>query len=400
MKSAVAVTYEVNDMLLAAEELASQICEKITFLENTCAVLLCDPDINMQALCGELNKKLSFEIVGTTAFASFEKEAGFHDICAMLLVMSADDVCFSSCLSDEITEFNAEETIQDAYHLAAQKLKCEPRLIFLFVPYTIPVLQNRYIDSLDMVSGGVPIIGGFTSIMGGSGEGLIFAGGKSCKDRFVMLLVGGNLKPVFAVSNTGDDVSGGMLQVTRSEDNRIYKIGDDTVLDFLTSRGYQESFSFYASIIPERISSMLHVREAGMDDNILLTRLLFDIDYEDGSVLTHVKIPEGSFVSMAIIKRKDVESSMKKNLNNIIEKIKNNSDGSYEYSTVICTSNFVRNVIVGHSNVPIVRSLADGIPDNLTLAGFFTKGEFAPVSLENGGLKNRVHHVSIAFCAF
>lgn len=398
MRSAIAVTYEMDDMVLAAEELVYEIRQKLSFKKNTFAFLLCDSAIDCSALSAELRDRLGCDVIGSTTLASFNNKIGYNDIGITLTVMSADDASFSASVSGLVTPVNFKDEIEHAYNSACKKLDCRPELIFIFPPTNSAISQDEYAELLSRLSGGVPVFGGYPS---SSGEGKVdcfLFEDKSYDDRLGIMLIGGNIRPVFSVKSLDGDFEGKMFSVTKSEGNVIYTVDGEGFLDFLKACGMPvknvrfNDDMYFATANPI-------VLKVFKDDGVALTRVLFEVN-QDGLCSTYIKIPEDSRISAALLRRKDVELSSGSAIEEIISRIEENSRDGYEYSTVFCVSCITRNSVLANMYDMESRLLLEGIPESLNLAGFYARGEFAPVTGSNGESDNYAHNFSIAICAF
>ena len=394
MRSAIAVTYEMDDMVLAAEELVYEIRQKLSFKKNTFAFLLCDSAIDCNALSAELRDRLGCDVIGSTTLASFNNKIGYNDMGITLTVMSADDASFSASVSGLVTPANFKDEIEHAYNSACKKLDCRPELIFIFPPTNSAISQDEYTELLSRLSGGVPVFGGCPS---SSSEGKVdcfLFEDKSYDDRLGIMLIGGNIRPVFSVKS----LEGKMFSVTKSEGNVIYTVDGEGFINFLNTCGLPvKNLRFNDDMYFATANPI--VLKVFNDGGFALTRVLFEVN-QDGSGSTYIKIPEGSRISAALLRRKDIELSSGSAIEEIISRIEENSHDGYEYSTVFCVSCMTRNSILANMYDMESRLLLEGIPESLNLTGFYARGEFAPVTGSNGESDNYAHNFSIAICAF
>lgn len=403
MKSATAVTFEMYDMSLAAEELLLAITEKLCFQKNSCAVLFCDIAIDFKTLSAELRKRLPCDLIGITSLAAFDYDVGYNDTGAVLLVLSADDVYFSIAGSEPLTPANIKESVSKAYSVAVKGLEGEPSFIIAFPPVNKEIPQDEYVNILDELSGGIPILGGFPSSPEDGAEERVLIEGDSYADRLGLLLIGGNIQPVFAVRDLATSSESPMSLVTSSEGIRIYTVENETFFDFWTSQGFSlDNEDISNQALSNKNLLALLVLDSNSKYSNFLARTLFGIDRHDGSAVLCTRVPEGSMISVTLIKRRDLEISMEEALKDFNEKIENARCKGYEFSTVICISCPIRNVMMANRNPDRVSIIKDNIPEGLALMGFYAKGEFSPVFDESNpeNFENCVHNISISFCAF
>jgi hypothetical protein len=74
MKSASAVSFELDDMMETARELAGSIKQKLVYQRNAIGLLMCDADTDGASLTAELQKMLGFEVAGMTTLAAIDSQ--------------------------------------------------------------------------------------------------------------------------------------------------------------------------------------------------------------------------------------------------------------------------------------------------------------------------------------
>ena len=400
MKSATAVTYEMEEMDYAAEELVSGINRKLSFCKNTCAILLCDAGMDFATLSDELHKRLNCDIIGATAFASCDNKTGYNDMAAMLTVMSADDVFFSIELSEPVTPLNIKETVGEVYTRACRRLEGEPRLILAIPPFNFyeEISQADYVRLLDSFSGGVPVFGGFPSAAYG-GCASVFADGISYTDRLGIVVFSGNIRPVFSLGRISDNYDEREYHVTHSEGNIMYNVGDKRFIDFLHNCGYHTTdVAEMDTLYQSEKFLLMRVVMPGYGKDSFLTRVLVGLNKEDGSAVSTIDVPEGSLISLGLIRMRDIERSCLESVKNIIDRMEEASKDGYQFSSVFCVSCTMRNSAMGHRYKFEADTALAAFPKELAFSGFYANGELAPIYVD-GKLKNEAHHVTIAFCA-
>ncbi len=398
MRFATAFSDETCDMALAAEELVSGIKQKLSFQKNTCAMLLCDTAMDFEPLLAELNSRLPCDVIGVVALATFDKTTGYHDTGSILQVITADDVSFSFAGSGvSITPENLKDSLKEAYGRAYSELGFEPGLIFLCPMTNIAIPYDDYVTTLDELSGGVPIFGGYPSSFAPNNAGAVLFDGKSYTDRFFILLMGGSIKPVFVTGNVECPPNDSFVKVTKSSGSKIYTVDDNPFLNYWRSRAeFTDEEEYYKAVLTNE--SMLIAKDDVRGDGFTLVRTLLNVNREDDSAVFTMNIPEGSLVSKAYVKRKEIDVSFTKALSELFEKIKKQSEEGYNFSAILCVSCAIRNIVLASSCDHRVNVFTDAIPEPLDMCGFFAFGEFAPVNIGDK-LINRSHNVSLVFCA-
>ena len=103
LKCASVFTYEIDNPEAALKEIKTQLAEKITFLDNTVGIIMCNPEFTESAVLKHICEGLPFDVAGiTTASQAVNDEAG--DMILTIFVMTSDDVWFKSGITDGITD--------------------------------------------------------------------------------------------------------------------------------------------------------------------------------------------------------------------------------------------------------------------------------------------------------
>jgi hypothetical protein len=390
----------MDDMEKAAEELASGALKEFPLLSRSVGVLFCDFEMDHGALLAALGKKLPIDIVGCTTVASLEGKNGFLEMSAMLMVMTADDVQFVVALSDPFTPENVREEIEKTYRRGVEALAQPVKLALAFPAYNLDITLDEYPETLGEIVEDVPLFGGLPASGSGSGVNGILAGGRVHTDRLVFVLMGGNVRPLFSVRNVLSDQTEQKRPVTRADRNTVYSVGDVSFVEYLRRFGLPVekmaaepgSTSFVTNPL------VVEMAESRQDDGIPYVRTLHKIDLENGSGTAIGKIPEGAVISVAVMKRRDVEVSTHEALLHLLGQIEAGGE-DYEYSTILCVSCIGRYMVMGSERDGEGRAISRAVPKGLNLSGFYGYGELCPTSVRNGRVLNRAHNESIVFCA-
>ena len=400
LKSAFALTYEMDDVEAAAEQLAASIKKDLTLSKNSCGFLFCDSEMEHEAFIASLEKKLQFEIVGFSTVATLDR-TGFHDMAATLTVLTSDDVEFAVALSDSLDAENVHEQIKKTYAEGVEKLGGQPKLIFAVPSYNLEITLDDYPETLDEVSGGVPVFGGLPASNPPYGANLIFAKGKTCTDRMALLLMAGNIRPVFSVQNTLSNVTEMKRPVTHSSGNVIYSVGNGTFVDFLRSFGLpvekiatEDNTTFFVSN-----PLMVEIKQNENDDGIPIVRTLHSIDLEKGSGTAIGKVPQAASISLGAMRRSDIEEASEIAMRDLAAKMEKNGKDGYVYSAVLCVSCIGRYMVLAPDRDVEGKVLASSMPEGVTFNGFYGYGEICPTSMRGDRAVNRAHNESIVLCA-
>ncbi|MDR1648868.1 MAG: FIST C-terminal domain-containing protein [Synergistaceae bacterium] len=399
MRSIVAITNEMDDAEKAAQELLSQVDAKGPLGKNGCAFVYCDVEMNHGPFVAALQEKLPFDLVGSTSIATFDTENGSQILSAMLVILTADDAEFSVVLTDALTADNLRGELETAYRKAASAVK-EGKLLFLVPPFLDIAPLDEYVDTLSSLSGDIPIFGGLPSSSVADGDILMYANGRAYADRAAIVLAGGNIRPLFSAQSILSSFSEQKQMITKADRNIIYKVEDMTFVDYLKSIDLPADELIAQGDLAVYVSTPLRVylHKDDYDDGIPVVRTIQRLNPEDGSGLLFGAISEKSVISMATMKRQDIQYSCKMAVSEILEKI-NASDKDYTYTTLLCISCGGRYMVMADDKDIEGNILVENLPKNMTLSGFYAFGEICPTAVRDGKSVNRVHNESIIMCA-
>ena len=400
MKSAIMLTREIDDLEAAAGELSAGIREKIDFEKTTVGIAYCDADVDVGELGKLLHADLGFEIVGLTTTASIERDNGYCGMGIVLAVITGDDVDISVGSTGNLLTETFSEQIEATYNSARGNLPQDPKLMLLYAPYTTEIPTDNFLEVLDKISGQVPIFGGVATDHYDLKYPKTFRNGESFSDGLVVVLISGNIHPVFAMKHN----FGGKIErkgiITKSSGNMVERIGDKTFKEFLSeitpvpeddSVIYRFQFTPFVMELPDYEESEEPV-----------VRVLYSIDHQTGSGGFLSKMPEGSTLSINVVQRENLAASCADTLDDIIETICRAGEKDY-CMMMICTCNG-RHLMMGNAKdleANIVSGKLAGINSGINAMGFYGFGEICPTGPAGKGLlKNRYHNTSFALCAF
>ena len=399
MKSAVMLTYEIDDVKVAAQELASGIREKINFGKSTFGIIHCDADVDVEELSKLLHEDLGCEIVGLTTTALIERSSGYCDMGIVLAVITGDDIDISIGNTNELTKLEFQDQIKSAYSNARSILPEDPKLILVCAPYIPDITSEKYLESLDELSGHAPIFGGVATDHYDLQYQKTFHNGNAYSSGLIFILLTGNIKPVFAMQHN----FGGKIKrkgiITKSTANMVNQIDDKTFVQFLSEITpipdddtviYQFQSTPFIMELPDRVK-----------DEQPVVRALCSIDHETGSGGFLSKMPEGSALSINIIQRDNLAFSCAETLDHLLEKMQQSKD---DYCMILISSCNARHLLMGDKKNLEAKIISDRLADvepGLNAIGFYGFGEMCPtVFSEEEQAKNRFHNISFALCAF
>jgi hypothetical protein len=394
VKSAVAITFELDDVHEAARELADSMRGQLQLQKNSVGILLCDADADGAALSAELSRLLDLPIAGMTSLATFSTE-GYQEGAIVLTVFTADDARFTLAASQPFDN-SYEEEMGAAYRQAVPADVApgtSPALIFAFCPNGEPFSGDKYANTLSALSGNAPIIGGVSSDDYDYERARVFLTGEEYKDSIVLVCFWGNVKPAFSIRHVTSQFAERIRRVVEAQDNVVYRVGDETFVEYLEGFGLRTDVS--DPLVAFTSYPMMLTQEGG--DETPLMRHIAGLDLKTGAGTFIADVPTGALANICLINRDDLKVSARESMNALLEKMRERDD--YEYSTVFCVSCCGRAVILGSDSNAEGALVAELLPEGMALTGAYCLGELCPTRYVDGVATNRFHNCSITFCA-
>ena len=370
---------------------------------HTIGILLCDSLVDCPSVLKQLGGRLSFPIVGGTALAFPVFGAEGEEISASLLVISSAAMKFAISVSEPLNEAEHEGQMARVFADCLERLGETPRLILPFFPLMPGVLTDRFVSELFDMAGEIPVFGGVTTNDLISTKAAVFAQGEFLPDRMALVMLGGDIRPVFAASNVVTKMAEYAPVVTKSQGNDVYCVDDMSFCDYMKTLGLSpedringvDALMQYGPI-PVRMH-----RPDQPDDGVPEVRCISYTNIEKGSVVFSGGVPEGTRVSVSILRKEDVEESTRLCAEQLKSRMAAEEARGAAYSVALCVSCVARYfVLVGGDNVERA-CLARELPASLPASGYYAFCEIGPTLLAGEGkVFNRSHSASIVMCAF
>ncbi|MDR1178336.1 MAG: FIST C-terminal domain-containing protein [Spirochaetaceae bacterium] len=395
MKSASAVSFELDDPEGTARELCESIQQKLTLKKNSFGVLFCDADTDGAALTASLKELLGIETAGMTTLAALDS-GGRKDASAVLTVFTADDCAFFPSVSDPLggPDSICERIIAETCARVMSPDSSAPALIFAFCPSGMGFSGDVYPRVISGIAPGVPVIGGAASDDYDYKRARVFLSGKEYKDSLVLLGIRGKLSPVFALRHVTSRFAERIRRVVEAEKNVVYRVGDETFVKYLEGFGLKTDVE--DPLLAFTSYPMMLTREE--KDETPLMRHISALNLKDGSGTFFGDVPAGTLANICLVNKEDVMAACRESMRALLDEGKNQKDR--EYGTVLCISCCGRAMILGSDPGAEGRILSEMLPPGLTLFGAYCLGEICPVRCKDGDVSNRFHNCSIAFCMF
>jgi len=397
MKSATAITYELDNAIKAAGQLAESICMQLSIEKNAVGILLCEADLDGAAVTEELKKRLGIEVAGMTTLATLDKD-GHHEAAAVLTVMTSDVCVFTAKASESLANQDYEQKIAEVCRAVTKEYaECGDTMgiMFAFCPNGAPFSGDKYTDIISKEAGDVPIMGGVASDDYDFQRARVFLSGSEYKDSVVLVGVCGGVKPVFSIRHVTSRFAERIRRITSAEGNIVYKVGDETFVRYLESFGLKTD-------IPDPALAFtpypMMLTSGDADDETPLMRHIKSLDFKDGSGSFFGDVPIGKMANICLINKNDLVAACRESMNALLVEAEKQPD--YKYSSVFCISCCGRAMILGADSGAEGSVLSEMLPDGLALAGAYCLGEICPTLYKDGKAVNRFHNCSITFCMF
>jgi hypothetical protein len=391
----------MDDAEAAVGELLDQLSAQGPFGKNSCGIVYCDVEMAHEAFMRAIKEKLPFEVIGCTSIANFDTQNGVQIFSAVLVVLTGDDVSFGTALTETLEPQNLSSELEAAYKRAESSLGGRGKMMFLMPPFESDVPLDEYVKLLSQFSGDTPIFGGLPSSNMADGDILMYADGRVFEDRAAIILIGGNVRPLFSVQNFLSAVSEQKHIVTKAEMNIVRTVEDMTFVDYLRHVGLPVDELIEQGDLAVYVSTPLKVYMGVADerDKIPVARTIKTLNPGDGSGVMFGEISENSAISIVTMKRQDIIDSCRVAINDITEKMRAASGDGYKYETLLCVSCGGRYMVMGDDKDVEGEIIKENLPPGVSLSGFYAYGEICPTVVEGGRALNRIHNESIVMCA-
>lgn len=395
MRSCSLYTEEIDDLRLAAQELAEQLDKKMQLAKNTCAIMFCDIETEELQFLENFKKYYDFPVLCVTSVAMLESEIGYVDTGICLLVMTADDCEFSIGLTEEITADNLNSCISEAFSALKRNNGLEEKLVLCYAPVMPYFTGDEIVESFSKITN-APLFGGMASDGFTINDNRIAFDGISCRNRVGMIIISGNVKPIFqrefSIVNTKDI----MHEVTSSYRNEVYELENKNFVDVLSRTGVNVSEEdVYLSFVGTVFEALVDV---GNGEKVSVMRDLSVLNHEKRSGIFLGNVPEGSKMRLCLLNKENISSSVKRSFVDIFNQI--SVTKNYEYSTFLVSSCAGRFLLLSTEPEAEAKAYEDILPVSISLCGFYSYGEICPTYLASGNRCNVFHNKTFTLVAF
>ena len=400
MKSATAISYELDDIAAASRELTAQIKEKLTFGKNTVAVLHGQPDMEIGELSAAVSRELGCDVIGgTTAAGAVLTNEGYHELAVVLHVLSGDDCLFSAAVSGSLGN-DPEKEITDVYQKAYGELKkqntdAEPEMVICVSSLVQSIASDTLLEKISQLCGSLPVFGYIAADDFEFCKQQVFLNGEAGGDRLAILLLSGNIRPVFQTANLAGKQSLEKRLVTKSHDNIICEVDGKPAYEYI------KDFPFIndETTVLFNYQFFVEMQNDAFNDGIPVSRALNTFDRDTGEVTCFANVPENSYIGLLYCTGNDVATTSETGIKEFLKKI-SAPDSDYEYSTVLIATCSLRNMFLADMRETEGNLIKELLPADLTVSGLYAFGEIAPTSIRDDKAVNRFHNATFTLCAF
>ena len=183
-----------------------------------------------------------------------------------------------------------------------------------------------------------------------------------------------NIDPKFYTVNSIKNKSTSTYKVTEAKRNIVYRLNQSTFIDVLR----QENMMVSKKIVMGDyiLSPFVITLEYPNGDIVEGARTLSYLDHESGAGAFLGDLPEGAILSIGIINRSDVQTSVEAGFDKVVEELKRNEG---KYKTILCSTCCARFIALGSNTAAEAEAYLGRLPPGVSLMGIYSYGEYGPV---------------------
>lgn len=385
IKTLTAHTSEIDNAEAAVAEILGQLDIENNLMENSVGIISCHSEFIDAGIVDNLCKKLPFDVVGATTLGT-AVHGGIAQILLTVTVITSDTLSFAAASTKPLRPDTYKDVLADAYNEAAKKLPGKPSLILTFAPLLFDIAGDYLVEAFDAITGGIPIFGTLAvdHTVDYSTAGTFYRG-KANKDTLSMILIYGDIDPVFSIASVSDEkILGQKAIITESDGNILKGVNGMSVLKYLQSIGLAPNGKV------EGLNAIPFIIDYN-DGTKPVTRAIFAITPEGHAVCGGV-MPVNATLGIGYIDHDDVLSTTKNSIDKILEQNKNNG--------LLVFSCIVRNLVLGFDVLAEMEEVDKNIHEKIPFFMAYSGGEICPVYDEKGSPVNRFHNDTIISCLF
>lgn len=374
-----AYTEEVDEVDDALAEIFGQI-DMGALRKNSVGLITCHFDFTDSGLITALCGRLPFDVIGMTTMASANRHgSGMYAL--SLTVLTSDEVFFETAATAPLAGGGCHGEIAAAYSRAREKLPGPPVMALGFFPYVNTVSGAAMVNSLDSVSGGVPIWGSLaTNITVDFEKCRAFHNGGREPNILALLLIHGPVEPdFFLVSIPRQKIRDNRGIITSASGCVIQKINGMPALAYFEKMG--------VTIKEASIVTPLMVYYEGAVEPVALGAYMVN---DDGSLVCGGETPPGTTIAVGEITPEGIISTAEECIGRAL--------GSGKKNGALLLPCVTRYLTLAPNQNSEMERVAEMIGDSMPYMLGYSGGEVCPVRDESGTWRNRFHNYTFSAC--
>ena len=376
LKCASVYTSEVDNPDVAVSEIRKQLDAKITLLENSAGIIMCNPEFIFTGVLKAICESMPFPLTGITTSSQAVND-GIGELLLTIFIITSNDVQFKTGVTESLKD-GVNIPVEEAYKNVTADSKDNPKLILVFPPFGLHA-GDEYVKALGKIIPDVPIFGtcAIDDTADFSGCETIY-NGTNLKDAMAFMLCYGNINPRFLIATLSEsNTISSKAEVTRAEGNCVYEINHDNALKYFEEMGFVESVRFTPFMID------LLKREDYDGIPVIRGHASFT---EDGAAIFYGYVDEGSTFTMLKGEPDDIVATTCQKIQQLNQL--SNVNGAILFPCV------VRRASLLSVNKPLLELqwAKDTINPEIPFMMGYAGGEICPTSIKNGIPTNRFHN--------
>lgn len=359
------------------KELVESARRQLGDAQPSAAVVFAGVHVDHEAVLAGLRAAFDdIKIIGGTTDGELSSVEAFQEDSVTAMFFAADRVEFATGVGLGVREDPARAA-REAVEAATQHSSGEP-VLCITTPEGLGPDAQQIVEALQAELGeGVPIVGGLAGDQY-TFEGTVqFVDGQALQNSLPVMLLSGPIILSHGVAS-GWAPFGERAEITRSEGNILYEIGGKSAVDFY--RSYIGEGAINDGIFPLAVYAD--------DGERFRLRAPVAADEEVGSVTFAGSVPQGGIGQMTRGEREAVIEGTRTAINEAYETYPAHSDPA----ACLVFSCAGRHQILGTQTAREAQILQEVVSDEVPICGFYTYGEFGPLTLKG---KSHFHNDTV-----
>ncbi|MBR2276275.1 MAG: FIST C-terminal domain-containing protein, partial [Lachnospiraceae bacterium] len=203
----------------------------------------------------------------------------------------------------------------------------------------------------------------------------------------VLVLISGNIEPKMICINSVENRANFYYEVTKSHSNQVDRLGNSTFVEALAGENLKiDQDDVQGAYL---LSPFVYTQEKENGDKIEVARTLMSLNREKGAGNFIGAIPQGSYLSIGIISRADVQKSVQMAFDIVFKELEQQDN---IYHTLLCNSCSARFLALANNTAAEAKTYIGRLPEDVSLMGIYANGELCPVKGDKTGKYYNVFH--------